>query len=429
MSSNLWGCRKNNFAASSLKFNHKVMTKTSLKLIFPVLLLALWLPLTAHAFAVKTGSAVNVGQTETVDGNLYAAGSTILIDGQVKGDVICAGQSVTISGKVDGDVLCAAQSINVLGEVTGSVRTAGTNIHLNNKVGRNVMAFGASVTLSSKAEVGLDMLVAAGFVNVNGKVGGSLYGTAGMATINGQVAKDVSLNLDSGNKKQWTNANSNLVITENAKIGGNLNYTSVATATIAQATSIGGKVSRQLPPVIDRKMSQNLFLGLATFWLWCKIIGLFGTLLIALVLVLCFKDKLMGLLDGMVATPKKAIGWGAIWLILMPFILLFLLITVIGLPLACLITLLWLAAMMLGKVIVAIFVGLVVMGRYRHRRPKNGAAKESTGSLLLSALVGVVITTALFTIPLFGWLLAIIAKMWGLGVIWLNGRQCCQIEK
>ena len=219
------------------------MTKTSVKLFLPVLALALLLPFSAKAFAVKTGNAVNIGQADIVEGNLYAAASTLSIDGRVKGDVICAGQSVIITGQVDGDVLCAAQSISILGDVSGSVRVAGSDVNLNSKVGRNVMAFGASAMLGSKADVGMDMLVAAGFTDINGKIAGSLHGSAGVATINGQIGKDVALNIDSDDKNKM----SGLTVMEGAKIGGNLEYTSASQATIANNDSISGKVVRQLP--------------------------------------------------------------------------------------------------------------------------------------------------------------------------------------
>ena len=411
----------------SSKFNHKVMTKTSLKLmLLPLLAVAIFLPLSAKAYSVKTGSAINIAQTETVDGNLYAAGSSIVIDGQVKGDVICAGQAVTINGKVDGDVLCAAQSINVLGEVAGSVRIAGSNLEINNKVGRNVMAFGGSIVLGSKAEIGMDMLIASGFANINGKINGNLHGSGGMVTINGQIGKDVALNLESEQtKKKWVAQTAPLVVTANAKIGGNLSYTSSIVGQIDKKEVVGGKISRQLPPVSSQTMSQNAFLGMAMIWLWCKIIGLLGTLLIGLVLVVCFKQKLLGLLDTMVEAPGAAIGWGALALFVTPFALIFLLVSIIGIPLACLVFLIWLAAMMLGKILVAIFAGLVIMGRYRHKRAKNGANSETTGNMIISMLVGVVISYALFTIPIFGWVLALIAKMWGLGILWLLGKKCC----
>lgn len=394
------------------------MTKTSLKFVLPVLFLALIVPFSAKAFAVKTGAAVNIGANEVIDGNLYAAGSSLLIDGQVKGDVVCAGQSVIINGRVDGDVLCAAQSINVLGEVVGSVRVAGSDVSLNNKIGRNLMAFGASVSVGSNSDISFDALLAAGVANVNGKVGGSLHGSAGMVTLNGEVGKDVALNLDSGEHQKLAEPMANLVVTDKAKIGGNLEYASVAVATIDQSAKIGGQINHQMPKMSGEKFKNQMFGGLAMVWLWYKIIALFGALLIGLLLVLFFKKQLLAFFDNMVVGPKMAIGWGALIVLLMPLVLIFLVMTMIGIPLATLLGLLWIVAIMLGKLLVSVFAGFVIMGRYRQKKIKE-AAKTSTGLAVLSMVIGVTVSCALFVIPIFGWLLGLLATIWGVGALCL----------
>lgn len=397
------------------------MTKTSVKIILPLLALALFLPLTAKAFSVKSGNVINVSQNETIDGNLYAAGSTLVIDGQVKGDVICAGQAVSISGKVDGDVICAAQSVNVTGEVAGSVRVVGTNINVNNKVGRNLNAFGASIILGSNAQVGMDMLVGAAYVNVNGQVTGNLHGGGAMITLNGPVGKDVALTLSAEKQTPL------LTLTDKATIGGNLNYTSPIAAVIAKPANIAGKVNYSLPEVKDTYFANSMMSSMATVWLWCKIIGLFGAMLLGLFLVLLFKDKILVLADDMVARPGQAIGYGALLLFVGPVALLFLAMTMIGIPVAFVLGLVWILIMIMGKMMVAMLAGLLLMGRYRHKPGKNSSKTETKGNMILSMIIGVAVTFALFIIPIVGWILAVIAKMWGMGIIWLMMKKnCCK---
>jgi hypothetical protein len=118
----------------------------------------------------------------------------------------------------------------------------------------------------------------------------------------------------------------------------------------------------------------------------------------------------------MVARPGAAIGHGALVLVVGPVILVFLALTMIGLPLAFVLGLFWILLMIIGKMLVAILAGLLLMGRYRHKKTKNG---ETAGNMFLAMIVGVTVTFALFIIPVFGWVLAIIAKMWGMGILWL----------
>lgn len=393
------------------------MTKTSVKIIFPLLALALFLPFSAKAFAVKTGNAVNISKSEIIDGNLYAAGSTLVIEGQVKGDVICAGQAVNISGQVDGDVLCAAQSITVTGAVAGSVRVAGSSIDLNNKIGRNLMAFGASVITESNSQVGMDMLLGAAYASLNGQIAGNLHGGGSVITLNGPVGKDVALTISA--EKQTPI----LTLTDKATVGGNLNYTSPTLVKIAKKENIAGKVNHSIAQIRHNRFNNYMVAGMTTMWLWCKIIGLFGAMILGLFLILLFKDKILALADDMVERPKQAIGYGALILFVGPMFLIVLALTMIGIPLAFVLLLFWLLLMILGKLLVAILAGLLLMGRYRH---KKSLKEETTSNMILSMIIGITITFALFIIPVFGWLLAIIAKMWGMGIIWLAiKKNCC----
>jgi len=107
-----------------------------------------------------------------------------------------------------------------------------------------------------------------------------------------------------------------------------------------------------------------------------------------------------------------AIGYGAIILLAGPVVLFFLVLTMIGIPLAFVLGLLWILLMIMGKILVAILAGLLLMGRYRHKKTKSDTKMETTGNMILSMVVGVAVTFALFIIPIFGWILAIIAKMW-----------------
>lgn len=396
------------------------MTKTSWKIAVLLLAVATFMPFAARAFSVKTDDIVTIKAGETVDGNLYAAGANIVVDGEVKGDLICAGQSVVVNGQVDGDVLCAAQSINLLGPVNGNVRVIGSNLNFDNRIGRNVMAFGSTAVVGAKTEIGSDMLTAVGLLTVNGAIKGNLHGLASLAAINGRVDRDVSLTLDESRSGKNLTPSSGLIVNDGAQIGGNLDYTSALTATIVKSDSIGGKINHSLP---DQTARGRMLIGLAFVWLWCKVIGLLGALLIGLVLVLCFRNRLVEWLDKLIVKPAQTIGWGAVILIVTPIVAVFLALTMVGLPLAALVALVFFAGLLLGKVLIAIFAGLLIMGRYRHKRAKNGAKTETVGSLLLAMIVGVVITSALFTIPLVGWILEIMARMWGLGFIWLSAKR------
>ena len=166
------------------------MSKKKFLAIFLAITTLVLIPVTTKAFSVQSGDSIFNSKDQTIDGNLYAAGSTITIEGQVTGDVICAAQTVNISAKVDGDVICAAQTINITGEVLGNVRVAGNFINLSGTVGRNMNAFGNVVILSDQAKVGWDLLAAAARVEMRGEIDGNLHGSDSNLLVAGRVAKN-----------------------------------------------------------------------------------------------------------------------------------------------------------------------------------------------------------------------------------------------
>src|SRR3954454_9859371 len=94
------------------------------------LLAVLLAPGPALAAEVRGGDVVVVGPGETIDDDLYAAGQSITIRGQVHGSVFAAGSSVTVAGVVPGDLFAAASTVDVPGTVAGSVHAAGGNVAL-----------------------------------------------------------------------------------------------------------------------------------------------------------------------------------------------------------------------------------------------------------------------------------------------------------
>jgi len=86
------------------------------------------LPGQVAAAELLAGSSVVIGTSEQLNDDLYAAGNTVEIGGEVTRDVFAAGSTVTVSGRVGGDVTAAAGTIRVTGPVACSGRVAGGEI-------------------------------------------------------------------------------------------------------------------------------------------------------------------------------------------------------------------------------------------------------------------------------------------------------------
>lgn len=376
-------------------------------------LILLILPVSAHAFAVKTEGAIYVGADETVKGTLYAVGNTITVDGTVTGDVICAGQSITINGSVEGDVICGGQSVIVNGQIGGSVRAAGNTIQINASVGRTVQAFGAAISLGSDADTGSDMLIAGAFAEVRGKVGGDLHGSAAYLNISGEVVGNVRFKMDSGIQNEakgmnFKNKDTGIVIADTAIINGDLVYSAIEPAAIADSAVINGELTYN--EIEQQAARKKIFMG----WAWGRLYSIFSALVIGLVLITIWRKQITELTDKMNKQIGPAIGWGIIIMFITPIIAILLLITIIGIPLAFLLLGIWIIALVLSKVFVGILVG---------RRLMEKISKKKQESLIWAMILGIVVTWLIFSIPGLGWILALIAMWYGLGGLWLYFRK------
>jgi hypothetical protein len=373
-------------------------------LCFALLLIA---PFCAKAYEVKTANSVYIGKDEVITGNLYTAGSNITIDGKVNGDVFCGAQTVIINGAVAGDIFCAAQAININGEVGGSVRAAGSSLNINGKIGHNVMAAGASVILSKDAQVGWDMLIGGAVVDIRGKIKGDLHGGAANVNIAGEVAKNVKLWLNRNPKIQNNginfDSNNGLIIAKDAVIGGNLIYTDTLDAKIDTGAKIKGEVSHNLPKPVEKKQ-------MAAFWAWGKIIGFFAALVIGLVLISIGKRQILDLCKIMAEKIWPSIGWGAVVLFIGPILVIILLITIIGIPLALISFTFWLVAIYIAKILTGIFIGQQFL---------NKVMPKQKDSLIWAMIIGIFILYLIMSIPIIGGFISFLAVLWGLGGIFI----------
>lgn len=376
------------------------MTKTSLKLLVPLLFLIFALP--ASAFTAQSGEMVKVDQGQVIEGNFYASGSSIAINGTVKGDVICVGQNININALVEGDIICAGQTVNINSQVGGNIRVAGSTVNINSKVARNLMAFGSTVVLASGSEIGWNALVAGSALDLMGKINGTLHGGGEAVTVGATVGKDV--NFDAAK----------ITIGDQARIGGNLIYPSHSKeVNISQQAQIVGKTIKKESK--DFAKNQTRW-QTSVAWVWGKVISLFGSLILGLLLIGLFKNKLSVAIKPMLEKPWSHLGWGVVWLFLLPIAAVIMAITIIGLPLAAIVILGWIIALLLAKVMAGLAVGTWIFEKL----------KWSKKNMIWSMIIGVVVIYLLCLIPFVGWILSCLALLWGLGSLWqVCRRHCC----
>lgn len=316
---------------------------------------------------------------------VISGGSMLYPGDSVSGDAIIVGREVDVRTGIGGDYLGAAGNQSIGGRIHGSIRAAGGEIHVSGTVDRNATIAGGSVTLDSTADIARNAYLVGGNVWVYGAVRGYLLASAGNVVLNGTVGRDVEVRGDE------------LRIGPHAVITGNLRYRVPAGKVhIDSAARISGKVTA-LP--VSRGWS-------LTHWLWTLGFLVVGGLVVAL--LPRFTEKAA---ETIPERPVRSalVGLGAF--ILIPFAIIIAAITVIGLPLAIVVALLYGIVAYLSAVPVAVWVGRLLLGA-RARVGRQGA--------LLAFLVGGILVLVVQVIPVLGPIVMAVAVCLGFGAILLQ---------
>ncbi|PIS05185.1 MAG: hypothetical protein COT81_02500 [Candidatus Buchananbacteria bacterium CG10_big_fil_rev_8_21_14_0_10_42_9] len=356
-------------------------------------------PLAALAFNFETGPSVYVGEEDIVDGNLIATGNSIEIHGTIVGDVFAAGAFVLVTGDVEGDVFAAGQTVKITGDVGGSVRVAGSAVEVGGNVAHNVNAAGGSVTIAKDASVGWDVYAGAGSLDIRGPVGGNVAAGVGNLVVASVIEKDVKVGLDDQGQ---------MIVNPEGEINGNVTYYSNKEdqLLVREGGSIAGEVSYQLPkhkkdiPVNPRKLAAGYF--------FLKLISLFSLILVGLVFVALAPKAVTQIHQAMIEKPLTKVGWGLVYAIVTPFVIILLALTVIGIPLALILIPIYVIALWFSKVFAGISLGLLFM---QSVVKKN----KPSGGLILPMIIGMIIFIVLTFLPLIGGLIKIALILWALG--------------
>jgi len=136
---------------------------------------------------VRSGQDVVIPAGQTVQGNLYASGGTVRVEGTVTGDLVAAGGQVQVTGEVKNDLLAAGGTIDVSGKVDGDARLFGGRVTVSGPIGQDLVLGAGQATVTSSARVGQDLVFGAGQMTLDGQVTGSVLGTTPNYTKHGTV--------------------------------------------------------------------------------------------------------------------------------------------------------------------------------------------------------------------------------------------------
>ena len=415
-----------------------------------------------YAFEGRDGEKVVIGADEVIEDDLYVGANEFVLDGTVKGDLIVGGNIITINGTVEGDLWAAGQAIIINGVVMDDARIAGAGLQLGDdaQIGGDLLAAGASLETKNGSTVGNDLLVGAGQALLAGDVDRNVLAGAAALELRGNIGGDVKAYVDqtedtasgpSPNVYMQQNipltlpsVAPGLTVSESASIAGNLEYSSTYDLTFP-GSSVDGKVTR-VEPEISEGVVHTPPTPLQKTGKWA--LGLLRT-----IVTLVLFGLLLGWLTPLFlkATSGKiqsqtwpSLGWGAIaWAAFFFALLLIVIVMIAGGIIFGVLTLggisgviIWLGilsmfALTVMFVLATAYVSKIVvgtaLGKWIFSKINPATAEHKFWPMVLGVVI-IVLVIGLFKFPLvplgfFGWLLNFVVVLFGLGALWLWGRE------
>jgi hypothetical protein len=372
------------------------------KLVTIVLTLLIPLFVTSPLFAQNNFSN-NTNSTlprdTTINSDYFATGETVTISGTVNGDVYAAGSTVLVDGIINGDLLVAGGDVTIRGTVTEDVRTAGGNIVIASQIAGNTTALGGNVTITDSASLSGSLVTATGNLEVFGQVQRGMTMGAGTATIGNSTQGDITAGVGM------------LTLTADASVSGNLNYWSEEDAQIAETASITGAIQKHVPEQGTSEVKESVVGIITGFAVMIKLMSFVTALIIGLLLVKFFPRFTTNTAQTFLSQPLSAGLIGLVALIVIPVVIILFFITILGIPIALLIMMIYLVDLFIAKIFVAYAAGIWLV--------KRTNSQWRSGWILLAGLLLYYILTA---IPIFGGFVSFISLIVGLGSLLISKR-------
>ena len=352
------------------KEQNRLIMKQYLGLLFGVLLC---MPFMAQAETVlRIGGDISVDANQTIEGDYYVSSGPlgkVEMSGLVTEDMYAAGGSVVVNGDVEKDLSILAGTTQVHSKVSDDVRIIAADVTIAEDIVGDLFVLAGTLSVLSTASIGGDVFFFGDSVSIAGDVTGSVFGSAGSAVVDAAVGKDIDMKVGQ------------LTLGDAAQIAGTVTYKSPQLLVRSQDSSVIGDITQVVPSAKDARGKARELL-----------VPVFIVFFTTLVVYLLFKQQLVVLVQTIEQSFIKNILTGASVLVLGPVAGVLLMTTVIGMFVGLFTLLSVLLLYLISITVVSVVLGAYVMRIF---------SKKLTVSLL-TIFVGAVMTQVLFFIPVVG---------------------------
>lgn len=354
----------------------------------------LYLPLIALLLAGFGAPALAQEPRSNEDSaNVYMTGTEVRPTGPIQGDLVAAAGRISVEHSIDGDAVLAAGSIDVRGEIGEDLRVAGGFVTLAGRVQGEALVVGGSIAFGPDSDVGGRAWLGGGDVAVAGRFHNNVKVYARNILVLGHITGDVHL------------VGATIEVMSNARIDGNVTYVSNTRIKIHPGAKLTGKVTREAGRLPTLRMPG---------WPPFRPLLMFGLLATGALLLALFPRFTASAVRTIWVSPLGSLGLGTAIFFSLPPVILLLIITIIGIPIALMLAGIYAVALLAGFLVAAFSIG----ERLLQVVPKHAAAGFWTRVGMLA--IALVILWLVRHIPYAGGLLILVALVIGLGAMVLQ---------
>jgi hypothetical protein len=148
----------------------------------------------ARAAEFRGGDTIIIPENEVIDDDLFISGNRVEVNGTIRGDLFASGSYVTVNGTVEGSLFITGQTLVANGPVGGSLYSGGYALTIADgaTIGRNTFFGGFSLDTEAESAVGRSLYAGGYQMVLNGQVADDVQVGSGALEVNGIVGGNVS---------------------------------------------------------------------------------------------------------------------------------------------------------------------------------------------------------------------------------------------
>lgn len=348
--------------------------------------------------ATETEKTVNL--TGSISEDTYLANDIVIVNAEVDGDLLIAAGDINVSGLISGDLMAAGGEVIITAELKDDLRVAGGEVSLCGSVAGDVAIAGGDVDICADTVILSKAWLAGSDVKANGRFEKKLVIKGSDVVLAGEFAGGVRIEAR------------HLEVLADARIIGDLEYTSPYPATIHPDATITGEENYTISNPWWGSKNGKLDAGELLLGATIAFIAIVFSVAVTSLIVSGFLPNTYAETPNIIRTQfLKCLAIGLLFVLVTPLLLMLLVISVIGIPLAIIFFFAYVLMFFIG-----FFASVMLFADSFYTHFRKAESKS-----MLAHVVSVVIVTLLITLfsqlPIFGTLFIILLTLSGIGAV------------